>query len=75
MTQKWIALAGINGIESWIEYTRTGFPDIPLSTISEQTSKPNRLLYPASEYSTNSANVPNQPASDAFNTKIFWDVN
>jgi hypothetical protein len=75
MTQKWIALSGINGIESWIEYTRTGFPNIPLTAISEQSAKPNRLLYPASEYSTNSANVPNQTASDAFNTKIFWDVN
>jgi hypothetical protein len=75
MTQKWIALAGINGAESWIEYTRTGFPDVPLSIIAEQPAKPNRLLYPSSEYSSNSANVPSQSASDAFTTKIFWDIN
>lgn len=75
MTQKWIALCGINAIESWIDYTRTGYPDVPLPIIAEQPSRPNRLLYPASEYSTNSANVPNQPSSNAFTTNIFWDVN
>jgi hypothetical protein len=75
MTQKWIALCGVNAVESWIDYTKTGFPDVPLPSIAEQTSRPNRMLYPASEFSTNSANVPNQPASEAFTTKIFWDVN
>lgn len=75
MTQKWIALCGINAIESWIDYTKTGFPAVPLPIIAEETSRPNRLLYPASEYSTNSGNVPNQPASNAFSTNIFWDVN
>ena len=75
MTQKWIAMCGVNAVESWIDYTRTGFPNIPLPNIAEQTTRPNRMLYPASEYSTNSANVPNQPASEAFTTKIFWDVN
>ncbi|MFD2823094.1 SusD/RagB family nutrient-binding outer membrane lipoprotein [Lacinutrix iliipiscaria] len=75
MTQKWIANMGINGIESWIEYTRTGFPDLPLAITASESSRPNRLLYPASEYSTNSANVPDQSTGDAFTTKIFWDVN
>jgi hypothetical protein len=75
MTQKWIALSPYNAIESWIEYSRTGFPNVPVSIIAESATRPNRLLYPASEYSTNSANVPNQPQSDAFSTKLFWDVN
>ncbi|WP_452222885.1 SusD/RagB family nutrient-binding outer membrane lipoprotein [Lacinutrix chionoecetis] len=75
MTQKWIALTGINAIESFIDFNRTGFPDAPLSLIAEKPARPVRLLYPASEYSTNSANVPNQPASAAFSDKIFWDVN
>ncbi len=75
MTQKWIALCGYNSIDSWIDYTKTGFPDVPLSIIAEQPNRPNRLLYPTVEYSTNSANVPNQATSDAFSTKIFWDVN
>lgn len=75
MTQKWIANMGINGIESWIERTRTGFPDLPLAITATGPSLPNRLLYPASEYSTNSANVPEQNTADAFSTKIFWDAN
>lgn len=75
MTQKWIALTGINAMESFFDFNRTGFPDIPLPIIAEQSNRPYRLLYPASEFSSNSANVPNQPASAAFNDKLFWDVN
>lgn len=75
MTQKWIALNGINGIESWIEFNRTGFPQLPLPVTTTQTSRPKRLLYPQSELSGNSANVPIQTLQSAFNTSIFWDVN
>lgn len=75
MTQKWIALTGVNAVESFIDYNRTGFPDAPLSIIAEEPARPKRLLYPAAEYSTNSANVPNQPATSAFTSPIFWDVN
>lgn len=75
MTQKWIALTGSNAIESFIDANRTGFPNTPLSIIAERPTRPFRLLYPASEYSSNSANVPNQPAANAFSSKIFWDVN
>jgi hypothetical protein len=73
MTQKWIALNGINGIESWIEYTRTGFPNVPLATTAARPSRPNRLLYPSSEYTGNSGNVPTQSIDDAFSTNVFWD--
>ncbi|WP_250432966.1 SusD/RagB family nutrient-binding outer membrane lipoprotein [Hanstruepera flava] len=75
MTQKWIATNGINAIESWIEMTRTGYPMVPLAQTAQQPSKPNRLLYPSSEYIGNGANVPAQTSSDAFNTHIFWDNN
>ncbi|QRM88038.1 SusD/RagB family nutrient-binding outer membrane lipoprotein [Lacinutrix sp. WUR7] len=74
-TQKWIALNGINGLESWIEYTRTGYPAVPLAITAGRAARPNRLLYPSSEYAGNSANVPEQTEDSAFNTKIFWDVN
>lgn len=74
MTQKWIATNGINAIESWIEYVRTGFPEVPLAQNAQRPSKPNRLLYPSSEYIANAANVPTQQSSDAFSTFIFWDV-
>jgi hypothetical protein len=78
ITQKWIALGGINGAETWIEHSRTGFPaDMPLSEITTRTSRPNRLLYPNSEYIGNTANVSvyGQTPDSAFNSTIFWDVN
>ncbi|MFC6096840.1 SusD/RagB family nutrient-binding outer membrane lipoprotein [Flavobacterium qiangtangense] len=72
MTQKWIALNGINGVESYIEFTRTGFPVVPLAITALKPAKPRRLLYPASEYVANTANVPNQTQDDAFTTSPFW---
>ncbi|UUC45663.1 SusD/RagB family nutrient-binding outer membrane lipoprotein [Flavobacterium cerinum] len=72
MTQKWIALMGINGIESWIEYTRTGFPLTDLAITATRPYKPYRLMYPNSEYTANGSNVPSQSQNDAFTNKIFW---
>ncbi|WP_347066156.1 SusD/RagB family nutrient-binding outer membrane lipoprotein [Flavobacterium sp. WV_118_3] len=72
MIQKWIALMGINGIESWIEYTRTGFPVTDLALTATRPAKPVRLMYPNSEYTANGNNVPSQSQNDAFNNKIFW---
>ncbi|RZM22929.1 MAG: SusD/RagB family nutrient-binding outer membrane lipoprotein, partial [Pedobacter sp.] len=74
MTQKWIALMGINGIESFIEYTRTGFPVTPLSETATRPTKPRRLLYPASEFQGNAANAPVQSVDQAFSTGPFWYV-
>ena len=60
MYQKWMALAGIHGIESFIEYNRTGFPVTPAALSAPAGSrKPRRLIYPTSEYIANAANVPN----------------
>jgi len=75
--QKFTALMSINGAEAWIEYSRTGFPtDLPISlTETSGGLRPVRLLYPASELSGNSANVPSQTTSTGFTSKIFWDVN
>lgn len=74
INQKWIALNGINGIETWIENTRTGFPaHVPLSTVAPGTSRPVRLLYPSSEISGNTANVPSQTESMAFTSRVFWN--
>jgi hypothetical protein len=74
MIQKWIALNGNNAIESWIEYTRTGYPRTPLAITTQYPSKPNRIMYPNTELIGNSANVPTQTLSDVFSTSIFWDV-
>ena len=72
--QKWVALNGINGFESWIEYRRTGFPaDLPVApSQTASTVIPVRLLYPSSEYSANPDNVPTQTSTEAFTSKVFW---
>ena len=75
ITQKWIALNGIASIESWIDLTRTGFPEglpIPVDAQSLGRTRPVRLLYPQSELGRNSNNVPAQQATDAFNSAPFW---
>lgn len=73
ITQKWIALNGINGFESWIEFNRTGFPqNLPISLTASRPERPVRLLYPASAISANGENVPSQNNDVAFTDKIFW---
>ena len=72
INQKWIALNGTSSIELWIEKTRTGFPaNLPIPAESNGV-RPVRLLYPASEVSTNSNNVPSQTVQDAFTNNPFW---
>lgn len=75
ITQKWISLAGVNGLEAWAEFRRTGFPNVPLSTRAGSNPHPVRLLYPLSEYSTNGTNVEAEGTINQFTSKIFWDVN
>lgn len=75
MYQKWVANMGLHAIESYIDYTRTGYPLTPLPTVAIQSRKPYRLIYPTSEYVANSANVPAMVANDVFviNSKTpFW---
>ena len=71
ITQKWIAVNGINAEQSWFDYSRTGFPsNLPISMKATTADRPVRLMYPASEISTNGGNVPSQP--NLFTKKIFW---
>jgi hypothetical protein len=71
ITQKWIAVNGMNAEQSWFDYSRTGYPaGLPISLLHPGSDRPVRLYYPAGEYSSNGANVPTQP--DAFTAKIFW---
>lgn len=75
MYQKWIALMGHHGLESFIDYNRTGFPLTPLSLTASQARKPYRLSYPVSEYIANAGNVPSLTNADIFtiNAKTpFW---
>lgn len=63
--QKWIALTNINPTETFIGYTKTGYPATPMP-IGAPASRPTRLIYPQSEYVANSGNVPSMVKSDAF---------
>jgi hypothetical protein len=81
ITQKYIALAFQFGAESWNEYRRTGYPAITGNTatttfasiVSQSTAPdrlPTRILYPVSEFTYNSNNVPS--GISAYTSKIFW---
>ncbi|WP_124979401.1 SusD/RagB family nutrient-binding outer membrane lipoprotein [Nonlabens xiamenensis] len=76
ITQKWLASV-INGYEGWIEYRRTGFPQ--LKTISASLNNnliPVRMPYPAEEASLNAENY-NQAAAatndNDINVPVWWD--
>ncbi|MCE3076673.1 SusD/RagB family nutrient-binding outer membrane lipoprotein [Chryseobacterium gwangjuense] len=56
--QKWIALTNLNPTETYISSTKTGYPVLPMPIGSYKTLRPKRLMYPQSEYISNSANVP-----------------
>jgi hypothetical protein len=58
ITQKYLALANWSGVELFIDHLRTGYPALPLPLGVTETNRPYRLIYPTSEYSSNSANVP-----------------
>lgn len=83
ITQKWLALFP-NGWEAWAEARRTGYPkqlprvqsdnpDVPVDKI------PARMVYTASEFTTNSEGVngaissPEIGGQDKNNTKLWWD--
>jgi hypothetical protein len=83
ITQKYIALNYVNSEEAWSEYRRTHYPAITngsnngtqtfASSVSESTRAdklPARILYPSSEGSYNSANVPKDISP--FTSTIFW---
>jgi len=71
ITQKWLALNGIDAIQSWFDYNRTDYPlSLPVSLLSVKDDRPVRLFYPSSEGTGNGGNMPAQ--ANAFTDKIFW---
>lgn len=71
IVQKWIGVMGINALQSWFDYSRTGYPsDVPVSLLTTKSDRPVRLFYPSSEITANKDNLPAQ--KDAFSAKIFW---
>lgn len=77
MTQKWIALAGRNPEQSFFDYSRTGFP-VTISATTATNPKPNRLMYPLSEYISNARQIPAISNQDVFSKNQFtpfWNRN
>ncbi|SFR58298.1 SusD/RagB family nutrient-binding outer membrane lipoprotein [Maribacter stanieri] len=76
ITQKWIANS-INGYEGWVEYRRTGFPQ--LKTISASLNNnliPIRMPYPSEEEALNSVNyntASNNTEGNSINVPVWWD--
>lgn len=76
ITQKWIANI-INGYEGWIEYRRTGFPQ--LKTISASLNNdmlPVRMPYPAEEQALNAINyeaAATKTGGNSINVPVWWD--
>jgi hypothetical protein len=75
ITQKWLALNGLNPDPMWVDYRRTGFPDFihfSQDPSRENDTPPVRLDYPQTEITTNNDNVVAQGTIDVFTSKIFW---
>jgi hypothetical protein len=76
ITQKWIANM-INGYEGWIEYRRTGYPQ--LKTISASLNNdliPIRMPYPSEEEALNNVNytiASTKTEGNSINVPVWWD--
>ena len=75
-TQKWIALFG-QSIESWTNWRRTGFPDIPVARNDKNNGViPRRLMYGSVEATTNATNVAAATARQGgaeLSNRVWWD--
>ncbi len=73
--QKYLAVNAVASTEAWDDYRRTGLPRFPasLQSVSTRADKlPVRLLYPITEVTSNSSNLPT--GINQFSSNIFWDV-
>jgi hypothetical protein len=78
LTQKYFTFF-FTDFQSWFEYRRTGFPDLPIGpgALNNQTV-PTRLVYPVSVQSLNRVNYDaavDAMGADDMLTKVWWDVN
>jgi len=74
--QKYLSLVCIDPREAWADERRLHF--LPAGYISVNPNRisntlPLRLLYPQSEYTTNTENVEQEGTINQFTTKIFWE--
>jgi len=74
INQKYYALIGLNNFEAWVDYRRTGNPNVPKSlSPSVGSNIPLRYRYPRSEYDYNPTNVAAEGDPNPFTSGIFWD--
>lgn len=76
--QRLVCLANLRQVETYINYLKTGYPAIPNADTAIYPNKPYRLIYPLSEYTGNSSNVPNVSQSQVFvknQYTPFWNQN
>jgi len=76
ITQKWIANM-INGYEGWIEWRRTGYPDLKRVSASLNNDMiPVRMPYPTEEEALNAGNYEEAAAAtdgNSINFPVWWD--
>lgn len=73
ITQKWAALNEVNFWEPYIEYRRTGAPNITLSSSPTRANNvPVRLPYPQTEFDLNGAHVGSQGGTNILSDKVWW---
>ncbi|NLP58777.1 SusD/RagB family nutrient-binding outer membrane lipoprotein [Lutibacter sp. B1] len=73
-TQNWVALFS-QGVESWTEWRRTGYPELTPAIEGALKEIPSRYNYPTTESSVNKANYDAAVASqgpDLLTTPIWW---
>lgn len=76
--QRLVGLIYTRPMETYINYLKTGYPQTPLALTTSKSNKPYRLMYPASETTANSANVPKVSADQCFEKNEytpFWNKN
>lgn len=76
--QRFASLPNLRQVETYINFLKTGYPNIPVADNAIYPNKPYRLIYPSSEYTGNSNNVPNVTQAQAFTKNQytpFWNQN
>ncbi|MBN1598809.1 MAG: SusD/RagB family nutrient-binding outer membrane lipoprotein [Bacteroidales bacterium] len=72
IVQKWISMVNTQGVEAWLEFNRTHYPNLApsVSSILPAGEMPKRFLWSSDERGKNE-NVP--PLPDV-NDKVWWDT-
>ncbi|RYY29630.1 MAG: SusD/RagB family nutrient-binding outer membrane lipoprotein, partial [Chitinophagaceae bacterium] len=73
ITQKWLALNGLNSIEAWNDYRRLGVPAIPNSLDAPAGLRPLRFMYPETERMTNNEEASKQGSDEITKDRVWWD--